>query len=332
MKKLLSLILILAAVAFVATGCGKDSDGNRGNSQDQAKVSEIIKVAALNGPTGMAMAPMTDMAEKYNISTYQAPTDIVPKLISGEVDVAALPSNMAAVLYNKTKGQVVAVSPMVMGVLHILGNGAEIESLADLKGKTVLASGKGGTPEYVLQILLEKEGLTLGKDVEVEWMASHADVVGALLTTEKAIALLPEPFVSTALAKGGEATSDLFDLNTLWENATGQPLPMGVLVARKEFADNKKADLDVLLKDLQASVDFINEDSDEAAKLIVEKGFLGDEAVAKKAIPNCHLTLFAGEKASQGKEMLKTFNETLFGANPEAVGGTMPDEGLYYAG
>ena len=264
-KKIMAVTLTLLMVLGMLAGCG-------GNDSDVPEtVTEIVNVAALNGPTGMGMVQLMDMTDKYALETYQSPTDVTAKLINGEVDVAALPSNMAAVLYNKTEGQIAAVSPIALGVLHILGNNVDITEPSQLKGQTIVASGQGGTPEYVLQKVVEAAGLKLYEDVQVEWLANHAEVNTKLLTEDGTLAMIPEPFVSTALAAGKEGVAEVFDMNTLWKDATGQELPMGVLVARKAFVEERADDLKVLLNDLQSSVDFVNGSPAEAAQLIVEK-------------------------------------------------------------
>ena len=324
-RKIVVLALVMLMAFAMLAGCGG------GDSDVPETVSEIVTVAALNGPTGMGMVQLMDMTDKYAVETYQSPTDVTAKLIKGEVNVAALPSNMAAVLYNKTEGQVVAVSPIALGVLHILGNNVDITETSQLKGKTIVASGQGGTPEYVLQKVVEAAGLNLYEDVQVEWLANHAEVNAKLLSQEGTIAMIPEPFVSTALAAGKDGVAEVFDMNTLWKDATGQELPMGVLVARKAFAEEKADDLKVLLNDLQSSVDFVNGSPAEAAQLIVEKGFIGKAEIAEAAIPNCHIVLYAGDKASEGAIILKTFNRTMFEMNPQAVGGKLPADDLYYA-
>lgn len=324
---LLALLLVVLLMMTALTGCGQTAADD---TDIPDTVSAVVNVAALNGPTGMGMVKLMDMSDKYAVTTYQAPTDITGKLISGEVDVAALPSNMAAVLYNKTEGQVVAVSPIALGVLYMLGNDTDVAEVKDLAGKTIYASGQGGTPEYVLQRVLEEAGLTAGEDVTLSWLASHADVNQKLLSEPGAIAMVPEPFVSTALAAGNENVAQLFDMNELWTEATGQALPMGVLVARKAFVDERGDDLAVLLNDYQGSVDFVNGDADEAAKLIVEKGFIGKEEIAKTAIPKCQIVLFAGENAEEGADILRTFNEIMFEMAPASVGGALPNEDLYY--
>ena len=327
------MILIISLLAM--TGCGtqdtEPAETTETVEETPVEISEPINVACMNGPTGMGMVDLMGN-ENYNIEVFQAPTDAVPKIVSGEIDVACLPSNMAAVLYNKTEGQIVSVSPMVMGVLHILGNGVEVSSVADLKGQTIVSAGQGGTPEYALQEVLKANGLEMGTDVNVEWLASHADVNTKLLSEEGTIAMVPEPFVSTALAQGAGAVTDLFDMNTLWSEATGQDFPMGVLVARREFVENRGSDLKAMLVDLKASIDDVNTASDEVAQKIVDAGFLGNADIAKAAIPNCNLTLYTGEELAKGNEIMKTFNETMFALTPQAVGGALPEDDLYYTG
>ena len=321
LKKLTAILLVLLLTFGMMAGCSE---------KVPTTVTEVLNVGALNGPTGMGMVQLMDMTDKYNVSTYQAPTDVTAKIIKGELDVAAVPSNLASVLYNKTEGEVVAVSPITLGVLYILGNDEDIDSVAELKGKTIVASGQGGTPEYVLQKVLENAGLTIYEDVQVQWLANHSEVNTKLLTQEDTIAMIPEPFVSTALSAGNDDVEMIFDMNKLWKDATGQELPMGVLVATKSFVTERENDHKVLLNDLQASVDFVNESPEEAAKLIVEKGFIGKEPIVKAAIPNCNIVLYTGDDAESGKAIMKTFNQTLFEMNKASIGGALPGDELYY--
>ncbi len=323
---IISVILIMSLLLL--SGCGAEPE-------TPVEISSPINVACMNGPTGMGMVDLMGN-ENYNIEVFQAPTDAVPKIVNGEIDVACVPSNLAAVLYNKTEGQIVCVSPMVMGVLHILGNNADITTVEDLKGKTIVSAGQGGTPEYALQEVLQANGLGIGTDVNVEWLASHADVNQALLSTEGTIAMVPEPFVSTALSQGEGKVTDLFDMNTLWSAATGQDFPMGVLIARRDFVENRASDLQGMLVELGASIDDVNTASDEVAQKIVDAGFLGNAEIAKLAIPNCSLCLYADADGDmsfeKGAEIMKTFNETMFALTPQAVGGALPGDDLYYTG
>ena len=156
MKKIIAVSMAVVMTLAMLTGCGVKND----------KVSEPVNLAVLNGPTGMAAVKLLDNEENYNVTTYQAPTDVVAKVISGEADVAAVPSNLASVLYNKTDGEIVAISPIALGMLQILGNNVSFDDVSELKGKTIVASGRGGTPEYVLEKILADNGLTLYEDVQ----------------------------------------------------------------------------------------------------------------------------------------------------------------------
>jgi NitT/TauT family transport system substrate-binding protein len=248
------------------------------------------------------------------------------KIITGEVDLACVPSNLAAVLYNKTQGQIVAISVETLGVLYLVENGGEtIQSIADLAGKTVYGSGKGGSPEYILQKLLNEAGLT---DVTIEWMANHSDVASTLMANQGSIALLPEPFVTVVTSKN-PALRVAVDLNEGWVEATGLDLPMGVLVATKSFVEERGDDLAIFLKDYRASVDFVNNNPEEAGAAISQWGFIADPTVATKAIPGSNIVLYE-EDTSVSKEMLESFFGVLFEMNPASIGGAMPDEGLYY--
>ena len=193
------------------------------------------------------------------------------------------------------------MTPVAMGMLKLMGNNVDINEVEDLLGKTIVASGQGGTPEYVLQKILEEAGLTIYEDVQVEWLANHSEVNAKLLGREGTVAMIPEPFVSTALSKGkesGKDIQDLFDLGELWEEATGEDLPMGVLIARKSFVEERGDDLEVLLRDLADSVEFVNDSPEEAAELIVEKGFIGDVKIAEAAIPNCGISCYTGKEGA----------------------------------
>lgn len=319
-KKMTALILALALCMMpMLSACG----------EKEAELSDAIRIGALNGPTGMGLIELTDN-EMVSLETYQAPDEAVQKLISGDIDVACLPSNMGAVLDAKTEGNVEVLATVVNGVLWLVENegeeGLTAQSMEELKGKTIIASGKGGTPEYVLQALLENAGLKMGEDVQVEWMDAHADVAQKLMSTEGAFALLPEPFASTVLSKS-EKVEAAVDMNDAWMQMTGKELPMGILVAKKDFIESRPEDVEALLELVNESVETVKEGSDEVAEKLVEAGFIGDAELCKDVIPRLSLTCLTGE---ENKETLNTFYETLFKMNSAAVGGNMPADGLYY--
>ncbi len=318
-RKVLALVLTLViCVMPLLSACG-----------NSAELSGKIKIGSLNGPTGMGLIDLQDN-ELVELSTYQAPDEVVQKLISGDLDVACLPSNMGAVLNAKTQGNVKVLTTIVNGVLYIVenkGSGeATVTDVSGLRGKTVFASGKGSTPEYVLQALLDNAGLEIGKDVKVEWLDAHADVAQKVMMTEGSLALIPEPFVSTILSKSPKAEIAI-DLNEAWKQMTGSELPMGILIAKKDLVENRADDVEALLELVSASIEDVKSASDEVAAKITEAGFIADAELCKEVIPRLSLTCMSSEDS---RTTLATFYETLFGVAPAAVGGALPDESLFY--
>lgn len=317
---LFMLIILLSLLCF--SGCTiKGSNKETGGAP--------VRIATINGPTGIGMVEMMTQPSKYEITVYQNPDELIGKVITGEVDAASLPANVGAVLYNKTEGQILAVSPVTLGVLYIVQNVNDsagcITSVSDLRGKTILASGKGSSPEYILDHLLKTAGIDPQKDVSIKWLTSHTEVNAALLTEQDAIAMLPEPFVSIAAGKSPQISVAL-DLNQAWSEATGNPLAMSVFIVQKSFAEQRGEDLALLIGDYQKSVAFVNENPN-APDLVAEKGLLADAALARQAIPKCRIVFYTDR--NEGASLLKAYYETLFAIDPKSVGGQPPNEDFY---
>ncbi len=350
MKRILSLTLILILCLSLA-GCGGNASSSSAASAPQASgpassgtvASQVesavpesqpaeeteIRVAALQGPTGMGMAQIVD---KYNCALAASADEITPQLVQGQLDIAAVPANLASVLYNNTEGKIQVLAINTLGVLYLVENGDTVHSVEDLRGKTIYSAGKGATPEYALTYMLSQNGIDPQQDVTIEWKSEHAECLSALLAGENAVAMLPQPFVTTAQMKN-EGIRAALDLNEEWKSlssAEGKSAALitGVAVARKEFVEENPELTAAFLEDYQASVEYVNSDTEGAAALIGGLGFL-PEAVAKKALPECNITFIAGEEM---KEKLSGYLQTLFDQNPKAVGGTMPGEDFYYIG
>lgn len=313
MKKKLLLIGLILAMSVTMFGCGKQ------------ELSGDIKIGTLVGPTGMGLIDLQDN-ENIDLELYQAPTDAVQKLISGDIDIACVPSNLGPVLYAKTGGQVQILTTVVNGVLYVVENGDSVKSVADLKGKTIFASGKGGTPEYVLTALLEDAGLEAGKDVTIKWFDNHADVAQQVATKKGAIGLLPEPQVSAIEAKAKTVKTSL-DCNALWQGLTGQELPMGILLAKKSFVESRAEDIETLLSLVAASVEDVNSASDEVVQKIVDAGIVPSAEICKAVIPNCSIVCMSAEDS---KATLAAFFQKLFEVEATSVGGEMPGDDIYY--
>lgn len=335
MKKLTTILLAVILVLSLSA-CAGDSPATEPTKSPAATEAPTAvptepitaNISALKGPTGMGMAKL--MEDGYQITLASAPDDVTAEIIKGSVDIAAVPVNLAAVLYKKTGGEIQIAAVNTLGVLHILENGTEINSISDLKGKTIYATGQGTTPEYALRYVLAQNGIDPDKDVTIEFLAEHAELAAKMVSGDVTIGLLPEPNVTSVL-KGNENVRDAIDLSVEWDKAAGSEgkLTMGCIVVNKKFAQEHRDELNTFLAQYQTSVEFVNSQIDEAAELIAKHEIVPSAAVAKSAIPNCNITFIAGDEMQQA---VSGFLKVLFDANPSSVGGELPDENFYYKG
>ena len=296
-----------------------------------------VNILALKGPTAMGMVSLMNQAdqgeitdENYNFQIVASPDEVTPAIAQGTADIAAVPANLASVLYQKTDGGVQVLTINTLGVLYLVENGNQIQSISDLKGKTIYASGKGATPEYALNYILKENGLTPGEDVQIEWKSEHTECVAALAEHEDAIALLPQPFVTTAQNKNDSLRVAL-DLTEEWdniqkENGGNSSLVTGVTVVRTEFVQEHPEIVEDFMERYQESVTFVNDHAEEAAKMIGNYDIITEE-IAKKALPECNIVYIDG---AEMKEKLSGYLEVLKQENPQAVGGTLPTDEFYY--
>lgn len=332
-------VLAGGAGALALVGCGdqKAADAGDEGKKDAAAEPIAVRAAALKGPTAMGLVKFMSEVdagnlkdEDYSFRIVASADEVAPLISKSEVDIAAVPANLASVLYNKTSGAVRVIAVNTLGVLYICELGDTVSTVADLRGKTIFSAGKGATPEYALEYVLRANGLDPTTDVTIEWKSEHAECVAALAQDATAIAMLPQPFVTTAQAKNDQIRVAL-DLNQEWaaaceaEGRDGK-LITGVAVVRSEFADAHPEAVDAFLGHYRESVEFVNANTDEAAALV--GGYeIVPEAVAKKALPACNITFVDG---ADMKEQLGGYLEVLADQNADAVGGKLPGDDFYY--
>lgn len=304
-------------------------------SEETTDERTTIRLAALKGPTALGMVELLEKneqgesANQYEVTLAGAPDEITGKIISGELDVAAVPTNLASVLYNKTEGQVQLAALNTMGVLYVLETGDTIHSVADLAGKNIYATGQGSTPEYALNLVLEKNGLTPGEDVTVTYLDEHSEIPPLLASGQAEVALLPQPFVTSVLMQNDKVRVAL-DLTEEWNRAVDgeSGLTMGCVVVRKAFAQEHPEALNRFLDEYQTSVKFVNSPNGltHAAEL-AEQYDIMKASIAQQAIPECNIVFVEGDEMQQ---IAGGFLQVLLDANPKSVGGQLPDEGFYY--
>lgn len=323
MKKLTSLLLsVVMLVSLLA--CGASA---------KTLSAKTLRIAGLKGPTTMGLVNLLSMekngtaAMDYDLQLYGAADEIVPKLIKGNLDMAAIPANLAATLYQKTNGGIQVLAVNTLGVLYVVEKGDTVHSFADLKGRTILSTGKGTTPEYVLRYLLTKNGLDPDKDVKIEYYSEASEVTAQMAATKKdAIAVLPQPYVTAAQMKDSELRVVL-DLTKEWNKVCDTQLITGVTVVRTAYAEDHPDVVQAFLKDYEKSVNAANTDIDGTAALCEEIGVVAKAAIAKKALPKCNIVYRRGEEM---KKDISAYLQVLYDASPAAVGGKLPDDSFYW--
>lgn len=362
---LLTAMLLISLLAAGCSGSQKDSDTVDPNPTDDTGISEeittdqnseeptseegsdssedttvtesdpvTVRVGAMSGPTAMGLVKLMDDAEQGNTTnTYEFaelstdPSAFVAPLTTGELDIAAVPSNLSSVLYNNTDGGIQVLAINNLCVLNIVERGDSIQKLADLSGKKLYATGQGAVPEYTLRYLLKQNGLDPDADVEIQWCADTTEALSYVGNDEAAIAMLPQPFATVALAQV-EGLRLAIDLNEEWNAVdNGCKQVTGVIVVRKEFAEEHPAAVDTFLQEYEASVAYTSEDVEGAAALIEKYGIVSKAAVAQKALSGCHLQF---ESGTDMKNSLDGFLQIVYDENPKAVGGSLPGEDFYY--
>ena len=345
MKKLFSLTLALA-LALGLTACGPKENVEESAppaettpvAESQAPETETpalegaeINLGLLNGPTGMGAAKLLadndagETVNHYTVTMGSDPAnDILPKLNNGELDIAALPTNVAANLYNKT-GKVQLLALNTLGVLHILENGDTVNSMADLAGKTLYAINQGTNTEYVLDYLLTQNGLDPDADVDIQWKTSE-EVTSLMASGEIDLCMLPVPAATTVLMQNSDVR-DAIDLNDAWTQAgaTGT-FTMGCVVVRTEFAQENPEAVQAFLQEYEASINYIKDNPEEGAALIEQYGIVPKAAIAQAAIPQANMIFAAG----QDMKSISSYYEVLFAADPASIGGSIPDDAFYY--
>lgn len=348
MKKLLSILLAAMMLMSILSACGTENgieseptDNTQGLNQEEtvessaeivdAKVERLPNLMVMSGPTGVGAAKLMADFDAGNgcVATAVVAADneeVKNALINGDADIAAVATNVAAALYNKTGGAVQVLAVNTLGVLYILEKGESLQSMADLSGKTIYATGQGANPEYILNYLLEKSGVS-PENVDIQWMTAQ-EVIGKMTTEESGICMLPVPAATTVMMKDS-GIRQAISLTEVWDEVGEGSLAQGCIVARTDYIQENPQSVEDFLTAYADSLAFMTEEDNraEAAALVAQYGITSNEQIAAKALPDCNLTFIDGKEM---KTLLDGFYQIMYQANPASIGGAMPEDDFYY--
>lgn len=338
MKKILALLLALSLTAALCAGCGSTQEETQTTDTTNTTTQEedvTIRLGGLKGPTSMGMVKLLadndagTTTNHYEFTMAGSADELTPKMLQGELDILAVPVNLGSVLYNNSDGAVQLLAVNTLGVIYLVEKGGQtVTDWASLKGQTIYATGKGSTPEYALNYLLEENGLDPATDVTIEWKSEPTEIVAQMAAQDHVIALLPQPFVTVAQSKFEDLAISI-DLTEEWDKLdNGSQLITAGLVVRTEFAKEHPQAVADFLEEYNASTAYVNENVAEAAQL-VEQYDIVEAAVAEKAIPYCNIVCITGQEMMTS---VQGYFQVLFDQNPQSVGGTLPGDDFYYLG
>ena len=331
-KSIISLLLALT-MALSLTACGTQADTEPQQPDDTPAPAEV-NLYVLSGPTGIgtmnlwAAADAGETQNTYHITMPGANDEVVAAISNGDADIAAVATNLAATLYNKTSGGVTVLAVNTLGVLSLLGSGQEIASIADLAGKTIYAPGQGANPEYILRYVLTGNGLDPDKDVTIRFVGEGSELLTVWQTDPEAVIMAPQP-VATSILMQNENARTLFNMTDEWDRVSGgdSTLMMGCVIVRNEFLQENPGAVALFLQEYAASIEKAQSDVEGTAALCEQYGLIPKAALAQKAIPSCGLTFVTG---AEMKSALSGYLQVMFDANPKSVGGAMPGDDFYY--
>lgn len=354
MKKTIALLLCLAMMLALFAGCGAkpaetqpaetaapeteapETEAPAEEPTEAAADDVTVRLGALTGPTAIGMVKLLQDVDNgeaegnYEYTVAGSADELTPLILQGQLDIASVPSNLASVLYNKTEGGVQALAVNVLGVLYVVEYGSEeIHSVADLKGKTIYATGAGSVPEYFLRYILTQNGLDPDADVTIEFKAEPAEIIATLNAAGSGIAMMPQPQVTVAGAKLGEGYRVALSLSDEWAALdNGSLCTTAVIMARTAFVEEHPEAVEAFLTQFAASAEWVNANPAEAAQIVADMEIIGAPApVLEKAIPKCNVTCITG---ADMKAALSGCLGVLFEQNPKAVGGALPQDNFYY--
>lgn len=334
MRKNIVGLLIISLLVFLLAGCSSTKKVEEKDAKTPTPAESVsLDAAVLRGPTAVGMVKMMEdkpslgAGGNVNYVLEQSPDVLTSKLLTGEIEIATIPTNVAAKIYNQgIPYQLAAMN--TWGVMYVISNGVDIQKWTDLKGKEISATGKGAASDVVFHYLLEKNGVKPDKDVTLTYTPSPAELAQLTIAGKNKIAILPEPWVSTVLAKNKNVKLAL-DLQKEWTriNGTDVPFAQTCLVVNRDFASKHADIIAKFIEQYAASLDWVNKNTTQAGELVKKQNIGIPSDVTQAAIPRCNLRYASSQDS---RKAVDKYLQTLLEFAPDSIGGKLPDENFYY--
>lgn len=322
------VLLLAAAMLFSFAACGETGVETPADETTTDYVREVkTKVAVPDGAMGLGLAKLAaDRSYAYEVEKLSDPQEIVSLLTKGEADIAALPADLAAKLYKDTNGGIKILAVNTLGFICCLEKGSAVKSFDDLKGKTVYAAGQGTISENIINYVFTQKGLVPGEDITIEYKASD-DELAALAAEGKAdFCILPDPAATNVLA-GNEEYRKIIDFNKSWNEDNETQLVQSVIVARADYISGNPDVISEFMVFSEVSANYLSANPEKSAQFLVDNGYFESTDVAYLAVPACNIVFIEGEEM---KTAVKGMYEVLYAADPASIGGSVPDDGIFY--
>lgn len=338
MKKFISVVSVIVCFALMLTlvGCGNADNTSSAPVADNTSSDDYVgidmTVACLKGPTGVGMAKLMDDAangktsNNYTFTVASAADEISGKIVNGEINIASVPTNLAAKLSAKTEGKITMLAVNTLGVLSILENGENIKSVADLKGKTIYSTGEGSNPEYILRYVLKMNRIDPDNDVTIKFVATNDELVANLVSGTAEIAMVPEPAATTVLTKKDTLRRAL-SISEEWDKISETSLMMGCVVALTSYVEANPDAVEKFLEEYEESIEYVTDNRKNAAILCEKHQIIPNSKIAYEAIPGCNVTFVTG---AEMKESIVDYYQVLASYDRTAIGGKQPKDNFYY--
>jgi|LGOV01.1.fsa_nt_gb NitT/TauT family transport system substrate-binding protein len=343
MKKNLNKYFMGAVMVMIfmsAVGCTNNNIANVVNNEsimsDEVENIEndktFIKVAAPIGSPTLSIIKMFKDSLMIGSNTevayecVKSPDLMASKIMSGEIDIALVPSNLAIKMYNKGIDYKYAATG-VWGVLYIISS-EDITTWEDLKGKEINIIGRGLTPDIVTRYLLKANGLEPDKDVKFNYVNGASELAQLFISGESTLSIMPEPMLSKVMMKKCD-TKIVLDLQEEWTKVSGNndSYPQAGIFIKNELIENHPELVEEFLLKYEESIKWVNENPSLAGEYSEEfKTGLNAELV-KKAIKRSNISY---KNAIDSEKALISYYEVLLNFSPDTIGGKLPDDNFYY--